>query len=309
MSKIDTGTVSVIVPVYRSVHSLKELVIEVSQVLEHLDFEIVFVDDCSGDETWQSLTMICDEFDRVRALRLGRNVGQHRALLAGVRSARKAICITMDDDLQHNPAEIPQLLSLIGTGMDVVYGFPKESRQLRWRATGSKLLRKFLRRVIRPQDADRMSSYRAFRTQLRDAFRDRTAPSVSFDVLLSWSTTRFGYVEVKTRPRKHGSSGYSIGGLFRLAFDNATGYSVTPLKISTAIGLMSSFAGFALMGWAVCTRLLSDTEVPGFAYLASVTTLFAGIQLLCIGVIGEYLARMYPQVMNQPAYFVADEIG
>lgn len=303
------GSVSVVVPVYNSAQTLRELVRQLDDVLNEIDYEIVLVDDCSGSKTWESITEICREYPAVRGIRLARNVGQHRALLAGVRSAVNPICVTVDDDLQHDPAEIPRLLSCLRLGNDVVYGYPKQTNHRRWRTIGSRLLRQILRRVIRPQDADRMSSFRAFRTDLRKAFSAKTAPSVSFDVLLSWSTTRFDYVEINTRPREYGTSGYSLGRLFQLAFDNATGFSVTPLKISTGLGLASSGFGFGLMGWAVWTRLTSHTSVPGFAFLASVTTLFAGIQLLCIGIMGEYMARMYPHIMNQPAYFIADEVG
>lgn len=309
MSGNDSGSVSVIVPVFNSAQSLRELVAEVRQALGAVNHEIILVDDCSASDTWTSIIEISKESDGVRGIRLGRNVGQHRAVLAGVRSARNHICVTMDDDLQHDPAAIPQLLSRISAGNDVVYGFPRRVNHQRWRAAGSRLIRILLKQVIKPQDADRMSSYRAFRTDLREAFSDKIGPSVSFDVLLSWSTSRFDYVAVDARPRKHGVSGYSITRLFQLAFDNATGYSVTPLKISTTVGLASSCLGFALMGWAIWSRLASDTEVPGFAFLASVTTLFAGVQLLCLGIIGEYVARIYPSIMSQPAYFVADEIG
>jgi glycosyltransferase involved in cell wall biosynthesis len=306
MPSANSLSLSIVVPVFNATESLNRLIDEISEVLTGTNFEVILVDDASGVSTWSQLSALARQNRFVTAVRLGRNSGQHRATLAGIALASGDICVTMDDDCQHDPRDIPTMLAALSDSIDVVYGTPDVPRQRKWRQFGSRTLRNLLSRAIKAQNAEQMSSFRLFRTRLRDAFIDRIGPSSSVDVALGWSTERFAYVRVSNRDRIHGVSGYSIRKLVRLSIDNAVGYSVAPLRLSAAIG--SLLAGLGLLGMTIIfvRRLLSETAVPGFAFLSTVILASAGAQLLSLGVIGEYLARTYQQVLGNPPYVISE---
>ena len=302
--------VSVVVPVYRSSHTLPVLVSRISEQFPHDAFEIILVDDGSNDETWSVIEGIVSESSQIRGLRLGRNSGQHSALLAGVRAATQSIIVTIDDDLQNPPDQIPVLLStLADERVDVVYGIPREVSQSGWRRLSSGLIRKSMRSVLGVDEVMNMSSFRAFRTDLRNAFSVRIGPGVSLDALLAWSTNRFGVVEVKHDQRSVGESNYSFGKLVRFALDTVTGYTTVPLRLVSGLGFLTALLGLVLMLVFVMWPFIQGISVQGFPFLASTIILFSGIQLITLGVIGEYLARMHFRIMSKPEYVVAEETG
>ena len=190
--------VSVVVPVFRSAGTLDELVNRVGLALVGQEYEVVLVDDGSGDGTWQVAERLATLVPQVRALRLGRNAGQHAALLAGVRAARFPVVVTIDDDLQNPPEEIPRLVDALDlNNVDVVYGVPASVAQVGWRRGSGWLIRRLMKSVLGVDEVSNMSSFRAFRTSLRDAFDVRLGPGVSLDALLAWGTARFSWLEVR----------------------------------------------------------------------------------------------------------------
>ena len=308
------GGVSVVVPVYKSTTTLAELARRIREVLtaRGVPYEVILVDDGSGGGTWPAIRSLARQDPAVVGLRLGRNVGQHNALVAGVRRARYPVAVTLDDDLQNPPEEIPALLDALVPGVDVVYGEPREVAQRKWRATSSVVARGVMSSALGAENASRISSFRAFRTQLRDAFVGDLGPSVSLDALLSWGTSSFTSVAVDHHPRAEGESNYGFRKLVRYAVDTATGYSALPLKVATSLGLATAAFGLVVLVWVVARVLVGGVAVPGFAFLASIVSIFAGVQLIAIGVIGEYLARMHFRIMRKPTYLVAertDEAG
>ena len=301
-----TGGISVVVPVYNSAGTLDELADRLLGVLRDVatDYEILFVNDGSEDSSWATIVDLTQRHDRVRALDLMRNSGQHNALLAGIRSARYELTVTLDDDLQNPPEEIPKLLSRLDEGYDVVYGSAEERQFGFWRNVATETTKIALGWVIGDAIARHVSAFRAFRTSLRDAFADYDAPYVSIDVLLSWGTTRFSAVEVEHRARAEGKSSYSFGRLATHAFNVMTGYSTRPLRIATLIGLVFTLFGILVLGVVVVTYAVEGGSVPGFPFLASVIAIFSGAQLLTLGIIGEYLARMHVRVMDRPPFTI-----
>ncbi|MFM7764000.1 MAG: glycosyltransferase family 2 protein, partial [Acidimicrobiaceae bacterium] len=188
---------SVVVPVYRSEQTLRELVSRISSSLQKHDFEIILVDDASGDGSWQEISSLAKENLNVFGIRLGRNSGQHSALLAGIRNAKFETTVTLDDDLQNPPEEIEKLVSGLKPGVDVIYGVSNEVKQNFYRRLGSNLVRKFFSLALGFNSAVTMSSFRAFRTDLREGFSTQLGPNISLDALLTWSTTRFAVAEVR----------------------------------------------------------------------------------------------------------------
>jgi glycosyltransferase involved in cell wall biosynthesis len=302
------GPLSIVVPVYNSAGSLPMLVDRLTSVLDGGDdYEIVLVNDGSSDTSWPVIEQLAAERARVRGIDLMRNYGQHNALLAGIRAARNPVVITLDDDLQNPPEEIPKLLAKLDEGNDVVYGS--------WRVPAHGLLRnlatrvtKFaLRGVIGSEIAGQVSAYRAFRTDLRGAFADFVGPYVSIDVLLSWGTSRFAATPVRHDPRAAGKSSYGLGRLATHALNVLTGFSTRPLRIASLMGLAFTLLGGVVLVLVIVRYFASGRVVPGFAFLASIIAIFSGAQLLTLGIMGEYLARMHVRIMDRPPYAVREE--
>jgi glycosyltransferase involved in cell wall biosynthesis len=305
------GSISVVVPVYNSEDTLAELVRRLHDTLEPLgrDYELVLVNDGSADASWGRIVELASADDRLRGLNLMRNYGQHNALLAGIRSARNEIVVTLDDDLQNPPEEMPKLLAKLDEGFDVVYGSAASPGFGFWRKLGTAMTKFALRLVIGSDIAGKVSAYRAFRTELREAFAGFDAPYVSIDVLLFWGTTRFAAVPVSHRAREGGRSSYNFARLATHAFNVMTGFSTRPLRFASLIGLVFTLFGLVILVLVLVRYFVSDEAPVGFPFLASVIAIFSGAQLLTLGIIGEYLARMHMRVMDRPAYTVRDEVG
>lgn len=304
-----TSGISVVVPVYRSERTLRELVNRISLTINKQQFEIILVDDASGDGTWQEISKICSLNSQVRGLRLGRNSGQQAALLAGIRSAQFSVVVTLDDDLQNPPEEIPKLLTALTDDVDVVCGISTKVHQNIYRRLGSKFSRGIISSLLGFDNLASMSSFRAFRTDLRNGFNSQLGPNISLDALLTWSTSRFGTTEVKHHVRAEGVSNYSLRRLIRFMIDIATGYSTLPLRLASYIGFITVIFGLALMSFVLVGPLILGVKVPGFALLASSITLFAGVQIMALGVIGEYIGIIHFRVMNKPTYLITEMIG
>jgi glycosyltransferase involved in cell wall biosynthesis len=301
-------TVSVVIPVYRAALTLRELYGQLSIAMSQIapTFEIIFVEDCGGDESWSIITELAAADQRVRGIRMSRNYGQHNALLCGIRAARYDVIITMDDDLQHPVSEIAPLLAALEPDVDVVYGAPQDEHHGFLRDAASRLTKLALASAMGAETARNVSAFRAFRTRLREGFCDYRSPTVSIDVLLTWSTSRFAVVKVRHAPRLAGASGYSVTRLIRYAVDLMTGFSTLPLQISSFIGFALVLFGVAILAFVGASFLIIGSEVPGFAFLSSIIAIFSGAQLFALGIIGEYLARMHFRTMDRPTYVVSE---
>ena len=313
---MDTGrgpnhSISVVVPVYNSESILPDLVKRLESVLVSMGsrFELVLVNDASRDQSWGVIQDLSRRYDWVRGINLMRNYGQHNALLCGIRAARFDTIVTMDDDLQHPPEEIPKLLAKLGEGFDVVYGFPEQQQHGLLRNLASELTKLALQGSMGAETARHVSAFRAFRTHARNAFGSYRSPFVSIDVVLTWATTRFVAVKVRHDPRAQGVSNYSIRKLFTHAMNMVTGFSTVPLQLANLLGFACTGFGAVVLFFVVGRFLLYGTSVQGFTFLASTIALFSGAQLLALGIIGEYLARMHFRTMERPTYTVREEIA
>ncbi len=299
-------SLSVVVPVYNSHQCLPELVARLGHVLPQvaLRYELILVNDGSRDASWDVIVGLAAEHAWIRAVDMLRNYGQHNAVLCGVRAATYEVVVTMDDDLQHPPEELPRLLKELERGYDVVYGTPSELPHQLWRNLASRITKIALQATMGAETARKVSAWRAFRTPVRTAFSDYRSPFLSLDVLLTWGTTRFGSVEVRHEPRRMGRSNYTFRMLLTHALNMMTGFSVLPLQLASLTGFAFTAFGICVLIYVVGRYLLYGTNVPGFPFLASVIAIFSGAQLFAIGIIGEYLARMHFRMMERPTYSV-----
>lgn len=300
--------ISIVIPVYRSQASLRELHQRLTSVLtlQGLSFEILFVEDCGGDNSWDVIQALAAEDEQVHGLRMSRNYGQHNALLAGIRAARGTLIVTLDDDLQHPPEELPKLLSKIQEGYDVVYGPPEREQHGFFRDIASQITKMALQGAMGAETARQVSALRVIRSELRGAFEEYKSPSVNIDVLLTWATTQFSAIPVRHEVRKYGESNYTTRKLLQHAMNMMTGFSTMPLKIASVIGFLFALFGAGVLAYVLTRYLIVGGTVPGFPFLASIIALFSGAQLLALGIIGEYLARMHQRTMERPAYLLRE---
>jgi len=298
--------ISFVIPVYRSAGSLQELHHRLTQTFAYDPggFEIIFVEDRGGDNSWQVIQQLADKDSRVHGFRMSRNYGQHNALLCGIRAAKGEVIVTLDDDLQHPPEEIPRLLAKLDESCDVVYGPPECEQHGLMRDLASQITKLALEGAMGAANVRQVSALRVFRTCLRDAFADYRNPTVNIDVLLTWSTTRFSAVRVRHAARKFGESGYTSRKLVLHALNMMTGYSTQPLQLASLMGFAFAILGLIILIYVLIRWFLQGSAVPGFAFLASIIAIFSGAQLLALGIIGEYLARMHVRSMDRPSYLV-----
>jgi len=299
----------VVVPVYNSQATLGQLVSRLVAVLQPSTpaFEIILVNDGSQDRSWDTVQELSRGCAQVRGIDLARNCGQHNALLCGIREARHAVVVTLDDDLQNRPEDIPALLDRLREGYDVVYGQPVQRQWGMVRNTASHLMKLALRTTMSASIAEIVGGFRAFRTAVRDAFADYRAPITNIDVMLTWGASRFSAVPVVHEPRRQGRSGYSYYRLFVHTWNMATGFSTVPLQVATGIGFSFTLIGMATLLFVVVRYWMFGAVVQGFTFLTSIISIYAGAQLFAIGIIGEYLGRMFQRTSGQPGYVVRQE--
>jgi undecaprenyl-phosphate 4-deoxy-4-formamido-L-arabinose transferase len=302
-------SISVVVPVYNSERSLPLLIERLHGVLtaHAADFEAILVSDGSQDHSWDVICRMTQRYPWVRGISLMRNYGQHNALLCGIRAARNAVIVTLDDDLQNPPEEIPKLLEKLAEGYDVVYGAPEEERHGLWRDLASRVTKIALQSAVGAQTARHASAFRAFRTEVRGGFTNFQGPFVSIDVLLTWGAARFTAVRVQHDARRLGQSQYTLRKLIRHAFNMMTGFSVLPLQVASMVGFVFTIFGFFVLVYVIGGYLIRGGSVPGFPFLASLIAMFSGVQMFALGIIGEYLARMHFRMMDRPGYAVRQQ--
>lgn len=297
-----------VVPAYNSELSLPELVRRLQPVLDAAatDYELVVVDDGSRDGTWRVIEGLARDHGWVRGVHLMRNYGQYNAVLCGIRLARYELTVTMDDDLQHPPEEIPKLLEKLTADKDVVYGTPTQEQHGLWRNAASQVTKFALQSAMGAPIARKASPFRLFRTRFRDAFAGFDGPYVSIDVLLTWGTTRFTAVEVRHEARTLGTSNYTLRKLVVHALNMITGFSTWPLQVASLIGFFFTVVGTVALFVVIIKYLIQGGTVPGFSFLASMIAIFSGAQLFSLGIMGEYLARMHARTMQHPTYSVLE---
>ena len=213
---------------------------------------------------------------------------------------------TLDDDLQNPPEELPRLLEALRPDVDVVYGSRAAPVHGLARRLSSSIMRIVLKKAMGAGGVESISPFRVFRRSLIDSFANLSTPTINIDVLLSWSTTRFVRIPVHHEPRAHGHSNYTFGKLLVHTFNLLTGFSTRPLRMASLIGFAFTLLGIGTFIFIVAHHFVTGSSVPGSAFLASLISVFAGAQLFTLGVIGEYLARMYHRMMERPSYLIAD---
>jgi undecaprenyl-phosphate 4-deoxy-4-formamido-L-arabinose transferase len=302
---------SVVIPVYHAAPTLVELTERLLGVLNAigLRYEVIFVDDGSGDTSWSVLLALQHAHPgRIMAIRLMRNYGQHNATMCGLRQARGRYLITMDDDLQNPPEEIPKLLDAIQTlDLDLVYGRYKDKRHGNWRNLGSALVNALWRLAFHSRV--NLTSFRVIRRELVDAILHYSPSFTIIDGLLAWNTQRIGEVTVAHHPRCRGRSGYSPVKLVVLALNLFTTFSLLPLRIVSAGGLAAAGIGLMAGTYHLVQHIHAGADVSGSGPVLAAVLLLGGFQLMALGIVGEYLGRLHANASHKPQYAIREAVG
>ncbi len=303
--------VSVIIPVYKTTDTLIQLCARIKGALQdYCAYEIILVDDNSSEESWPTIRGICKKERLVRGVKLLKNYGQHNALACGISRSKGDIIATLDDDLQHPPECLPELIAELGSTFDVVYGKPQERSTTLIRQLISKATKNVLSILARDENiAVNASALRVFQGRLRVLFNSHANPSTNVDVVLSWGASNYCIRPVNFNFRAQGDSGYSLKRLARHATNILTGMTTTPLRLASILGVTMFAFGLLLIIYLVSIGIAYGTPVPGFMFIATTICLFNGAQMLAIGIIGEYLARVYLRASDRPCFIVREELN
>jgi undecaprenyl-phosphate 4-deoxy-4-formamido-L-arabinose transferase len=298
---------SIVIPVYNGADSIGELI----EVLESLEVpgghEIVLVNDCSPDASlYECRRLQARAKVAMTVVNLARNFGEHNAVMAGLREARGAHIITMDDDLQNPPSEVLRLLDHAQkSGKDVIYTHYEKKQHTAWRNLGSRFANRVADIVLDKPRGLYLSSFRCMSAFVVGQVTQYEGPFPYIDGLIMQATQSIGTLEVRHLPRHAGRSNYTLRRLVRLWLNMALNFSVIPLRIATFAGFGLSALGVVGTIWAVAEATLHETP-PGWASLTVATLVLLGMQLLMLGIIGEYLGRLYLTANRKPQSTVRD---
>jgi undecaprenyl-phosphate 4-deoxy-4-formamido-L-arabinose transferase len=303
---IDSLQVSVVIPVFNEELVLHEFYPRLKKEAESWgkSYELLFVDDGSTDNSFELICKWKKIDSNIRVVKFTRNFGQQAAVLAGFRESRGNIVVQIDSDLQNPPEEIKRLLGAFTDEVDLVVTIPRQRRDSALRILGSRVLHSLAQALFGNRFKLNLSSFRAMRRSVIEKIDQCQDRSRYMAVLMSWMAVPTVHVEVDHHLRKMGQTKYGVLPLLRLTWDLITGYSNFPLRLVTYLGLLGAGMGFAIMMFLLYQRLVAGILIEGFVVLSAVFSFFAGVQLLSIGFLGEYLGRVHLKIQNRPEYIV-----
>ncbi|MCD7099169.1 glycosyltransferase family 2 protein [Stenotrophomonas sp. MMGLT7] len=301
---------SVVIPVYGSASILPNLVRRLEEMLMPElgadGFEVVLVHDSGPDDAWSVIREQARQHPWLRGVDLRRNAGQHNAIMAGLGFAKGRYIVTMDDDLQHDPADIPRILQTLRDGADLCYVQFEGRKHALWKRAGSRFNDMVAARLLKKPEGLYLSPFRGFVRELGEEARRYQGPFVYLDGLLLQSTSpkRIATIIGKHHMRSDGRSGYSLGKSISLWLQMATSFSIMPLRFVSLAGVLASCVAFALAVVVFWQKLHSPQMAVGWPSLIITILFMGGLQLLALGVIGEYTGRVLLNINNRPQYII-----
>jgi dolichol-phosphate mannosyltransferase len=305
------GKISIVIPLFNEAENIKPLFVALSEIIKHLPFtcDIIFVDDGSRDGSFQLVKTLGTEDNHVKGISLSRNFGHQIALLAGLQHADGDMIITMDADLQHPPETIPLLIKEFEKGFDIV-----NTRRIDGKDAGyfkkatSRYFYRMINKIAEVNIPEGSSDFRLMNRRALDAFlqfgeRDRFTRG-----LVSWMGFRQSVVAYECPPRLAGKSKYTLRRMLHFAADGVTSFSSRPLRIASYAGMIVFLVGLAYALYAIIQHIVGKT-IPGWTSLLVTVLLLGGIQLLSLGIIGEYLARIFNESKSRPLFFIKDRVN
>jgi glycosyltransferase involved in cell wall biosynthesis len=298
---------SIVVPVYRSESVLHELVNQIRNVLEgsNYRFEVLLVNDCSPDGSWREIQNLATTFPFVRGISLRKNFGQHNATMAGLRFTRGSIIVIMDDDLQHPPASILSLAKQIESGADVCYTNYRGRKHVLWKRIGSKLNDRMATWLLKKPRGLYLSSFKAISKNVVDEILSYDGPYTYIDGLIIASTSSIKSIDIDHQTRWSGKGNYNIRRSLSLWLKMVMGTSIVPLRFATIAGFSFSLISALVFMYVVVVKLTDPQIQPGWTSLIATVLLIGGVQMFFLGIIGEYVGRIYIRLNRYPQFVIA----
>lgn len=304
--------VSFVIPCYRSEKTLEGVISEIKDTMAGLlqyGYEIILVNDSSPDNTWNTIEKLSSENENIIGINLAKNFGQHAALMAGMRESTGDYVICLDDDGQTPANEVGKLLQALEDGNDAVYAKYGNKKHSAFRNMGSKVNELMTRIMLgKPKELFISSYFGVKRFVVEDMIRYQNSYPYVIGLVLR-ATKNIVNVEVTHREREEGRSGYTLKKLLGLWFNGFTAFSVTPLRITTVIGVLCALVGFAYGLYVFIRRLLDPNMVMGFSSLMCVILFVGGMMMIMLGLVGEYIGRIYISLNNSPQYVIREKTG
>lgn len=303
---------SFVIPCYRSEHTLPHVVTEINEKMAEMnryEYEIILVNDCSPDNTMDTIRQLCQEHSDIRGISFARNFGQHAALMAGLRHSSGDYVVCLDDDGQTPADEVDKLLDKLEEGYDAVYAKYVQKHHSAFRNLGSKVNERMTRTMLgKPADLYVSSYFAVKRFVVEDMIRYQNSYPYVIGLVLR-ATKNITNVIVNHRDREEGASGYTLKKLLGLWFNGFTAFSVKPLRIATGIGGVCAVLGFSYGIYTIVKRLVKPDVPMGFSSTMAALVFFGGMIMLMLGLIGEYIGRIYISINNSPQYVIREKIG
>lgn len=303
--------ISYVIPCYNSENTISKVITEINEVmkLNNKDmYEVILVNDCSKDNVWNKIKEICKENSNVKAINFAKNFGQHAALIAGYRYATGDIVVSLDDDGQIPVNEVYSLIKKIEEGYDVVYASYKNKKHNFFRNIGTKVNNFMCEKLLKKPKKLMLTSFFVANKFIIDEIIKYDNPYTYIPGLVLRATNNIASVPVNHRERKIGKSGYNFKKLLSLWINGFTAFSVVPLRISMIIGIAISFLGFVYMIYIIINKIINPVVPMGWTSTISILLLLGGIILFVLGMIGEYIGRIYISINNSPQYVIKEII-
>ncbi len=302
--------ISFVIPCYRSEHTLPGVVEEIADTMKKMEryrYDILLVNDCSPDRTFDVIRKLCRENENIIGIDFARNFGQHSALMAGLRYSDGDYVVCLDGQTPADEAD--KLIACLEEGYDAVYARYDHKQHSKFRNLGSSV-NEHMTRIMLEKPADLyISSYFAVkRFVVEDMVRYENSYPYVIGLVLR-ATKHIANVSVNHREREVGVSGYTLKKLVGLWFNGFTAFSVKPLRIATALGSVSAGAGFLYGIYTIIKRLMNPDVPMGFSSLMSALVFFGGMIMLMLGLIGEYIGRIYISLNNSPQYVIREKLN
>jgi polyisoprenyl-phosphate glycosyltransferase len=315
----DSMKFSIIIPVFNEEGNIPELYRRLTAVMEKQcrddgvaveSYEIIMVDDGSKDSSWKMIRELSGNDRRVKGISFSRNFGQHPAIMAGFRKCSGDVVILMDADLQNPPEEIPRLIDKLKEGYELVYGVRAERKDSVWRRIGSRIVHKLFLKLLGGFDIpDAVTAFRAMRRKVIESFLEIKGRHFYIAALMAWMGFKSTTVKVRHDGRYSGQSKYKLSKLIFMTMDMIVGFTYKPLKIASISGFTISAISFLFALYIIIRRLFFSIGVPGYASIIVAIAFFSGLQILFLGIIGEYIARIYREAKGRPYYIINEETG
>jgi len=300
--------ISIVIPVYNSQDNINELYRQINDALKEIKFEIIFINDGSKDRSWDVLKKLAAVNENAIAINFRKNFGQDNALMAGISQSSGEYIVIMDDDLQHSPYDILKLYDCCKEGYDVCYAHFQEKQQRVWKNFGSSLNGAFARWLLKKPKGIYMSPFKIIKKDVAKSFLQYSGPFPYIDGLILDFTNNLTSVDVEHYKRYKGKSNYNFFRSFSVFLKTLTSFSVIPLRIATIIGFVSSITGFIIAIYFVIEYFTMNYIVEGWTSLIITLLIIGGILLMSIGLIGEYIGRMFLTLNKKPQFSISEII-